>query len=86
MTETPQRPEILHPRAVRMGLERVIEHQRVALQETATLAQLYDAHLRPDHPLEVPLNPRLFGRPRYSWISQSLCGRCMMISLPQAPW
>lgn len=58
MTETPQRPEILHPRAVRMGLERVIEHQRVALQETATLAQLYDAHLRPEHPLEAPLKPR----------------------------
>lgn len=39
-------PTFLHPRAVRTGLERVIEHQRVPLQETPKLAALYEEYLQ----------------------------------------
>lgn len=39
-------PRFLHPRAVRTGLERVIEHQRVTPQEDRVLRGLYEAHLQ----------------------------------------
>ena len=48
-------PDFLHPRAVRVGLERVIEHQRVALNESALLSQVYEQVLQPVSPL-APLN------------------------------
>jgi hypothetical protein len=51
-------PSFLHPRAVRMGLERVIEHQRVNLNETALLSQVYTQVLQAAEPLDPPLNPQ----------------------------
>lgn len=47
-------PSFLHPRAVRMGLERVIEHQRVTLQEHGVLTTLYETHLQAE---PLALNP-----------------------------
>lgn len=39
--------DFIHPRAVRMGLERVIEHQRVALTESSLLSGVYEQVLQP---------------------------------------
>lgn len=49
-------PPFLHPRAVRMGLERVIEHQRVKLTETVPLSQVYEQVLHPPEPLKTAVD------------------------------
>lgn len=76
-------PAFLHPRAVRMGLERVIEHQRVSLTETALLSQFYESTLQPEKPLQSPIQPaqwtdflaRDSKAAREDWVQTFLKGR-----------
>lgn len=76
------KPDFLHPRAVRMGLERVIEHQRVALTESPLLAQVYEQVLQPPSSI-APINEQQLAdflsrenkAEREDWVQRFLQGR-----------